>query len=237
MPNFSLAVAFLAGLGSFLSPCVLPIMPGFLAFLAGSSLKESANKRFQVFLASLFFVLGFSVVFSVLGILLNTVLESVAYDVQLWLSRIGGIIIILFGLYLVGLIKPAFLQKEYKIEVKKWSASQHLNSFLFGAAFAAGWTPCVGAFLGGVLGLAATQPGLAFPLLLTYSLGLGLPFLIVGLFASQASALIARYSRFMQYISIFFGIILIILGILAFTQSLSLIANLDFINRLLLPHE
>jgi len=105
---------------------------------------------------------------------------------------------------------------------------------LFGAAFAAGWTPCVGAVLGSILGLAASQPGSAFSLLLAYALGLGLPFLLVGLFAAQASAFINRYIYIVKYINIAFGVILIALGILVFTQNLSRIANFALLNQFLL---
>ena len=114
MEGISIAIAFGAGLVSFLAPCVLPIIPGFLAYLAGASLSESQSKRKEIFLNSLFFVLGFSVIFAVLGVLLNTLLESIAYDVQIWLSRVGGAIIIFFGLYLTGLIHIHFFEREHK---------------------------------------------------------------------------------------------------------------------------
>jgi len=234
MNQLSIAVAFIAGLVSFLSPCVLPIIPGFLAYLAGSSLKESSRHKRDIFLNSLFFVVGFSLVFAVLGVLLNTVLSAVAYSVQQWLARIGGGIIIFFGLYLTGLIKVPFLEKEYKPRVNIKLKSRYLTSFLFGSAFAAGWTPCVGAVLGGILGLAATQPGSAFKLLFSYSLGLGLPFLAVGIFASQASNLINKYAKWLHYVSVIFGIVLIAIGVLAFTQNLNLIANFEILNNFLL---
>ena len=234
MNGLSIAVAFAAGLVSFLSPCVLPIIPGFLAYLAGTSLDASGAKRKAIFLNSVFFVLGFSVIFALLGVLLNTVLERAAYDVQIWLARIGGAIIIFFGLYLVGLIRLPFLEREYKFSVHTKFSSKYVTSFAFGAAFAAGWTPCVGAILGGILGLAATAPGSAFSLLLAYAVGLGVPFLAVGLFASQASDLISRYQKQLTYVSRVFGVILIITGILAFTQNLSRIANFELLNRWLL---
>lgn len=235
MAEVTIIIAFLAGIVSFLSPCVLPIIPGFLSYLAGAaSIEEAKAKRWDIFLNSIFFVLGFSIVFAGVGVLLNTVLEKVAYDAQAWLARIGGIIIIFFGLYLVGLIKIPFLEREHKIAVKKRFNSRYLTSLLFGAAFAAGWTPCVGAALGAILGLAATVPGAAFVLLLAYSLGLGIPFLIVGLFAAQATGIINKYANLLNYIKIIFGAILIVLGILAFTQNLPLIANLDILNKLLL---
>lgn len=226
--------AFLGGLVSFLAPCVLPIIPGFLAYLAGASAADPGSKRKEIFINSLFFVTGFSVVFALLGVLLNTLLESVAYDVQLWLSRIGGVVIIFFGLYLVGLIKVSFLEKEYKFGVKTKFKSRYLTSFLFGLAFAAGWTPCVGPALGVILGLAATAPGSAFLLLLTYALGLGIPFLVVGAFISQALTFINRYAKLLKYLNIVFGVILLALGILIFTQKLPLIANFEFLNNIIL---
>jgi cytochrome c-type biogenesis protein len=237
MVEISIIVAFIGGLVSFLSPCMLPIIPGFLAYLAGASLGESKSKRKDIFLNSLFFVLGFSLIFAALGVLLNSILSRVAYDVQVWLARIGGGIIIIFGLYLVGLIEIPFLEREYKFKVGKFK-SKYLTTFLFGSALAAGWTPCVGVAFGSILGIAAIEPGLAFYLLVSYSLGLGVPFLLVGLFTSQASNFInnvtIRYAKLFKYVNIVFGVILIILGILAFTQNLNLIANFEPLNRLIL---
>lgn len=232
MSDIGILVAFVAGLVSFLSPCVLPIIPGFLAYLAGSGTQGQVNRR-EVFLNSLFFVIGFSVVFAGLGVLLNTILEAVAYDVQQWLARIGGIIIIFFGLYLTKLVRIPWLDRDHKIAVKTKFKSRYLTSFLFGFAFAAGWTPCVGAALGAILALAATNPGTAFYLLFSYALGLGIPFLIVGLFTSQAANLINRMGKALVYVNIGFGIILIVLGILVFTGYLNLIANFDFVNQII----
>lgn len=232
MIDISLSVAFIAGLVSFLAPCVLPIVPGFLSYLAGSA-GETPNRK-AVFINAIFFVLGFSLVFAALGVLLNTVLERVAYDAQIWLSRIGGVIVIFFGLYLTGLIKISFLEQEHKFAITpKPNRSRYFTSFLFGLAFAAGWTPCVGSALGVILGLAAAEPGRAFSLLLSYALGLGLPFLIVGLFVSQASAILVKFAKTVKYINIVFGLILIGLGVLIFTQNLSRIANFEFLNQYL----
>ena len=234
MAEISIFLAFIAGIVSFLAPCVLPLIPGFLAYLAGTSLEEAKIKRKEVFINSLLFVLGFSIVFSLLGVLLNTILESVSYDIQNWLARIGGAIIIFFGLYLAGLIKIPLLSREFKFSAEGKVKSKYLTSLLFGFAFAVGWTPCVGPVLGSVLGLAATQPGSAFSLLLAYSLGLGIPFLLMGLFTAQGLNLIRKHISQLRYIYIIFGILMIILGILVFTQSLNLLANWDFLNNLLL---
>ena len=233
--ELSITVAVLAGLISFLSPCVLPIIPGFLGYLAGTSTDAGRPPtRMEIFLTSVYFVLGFSTVFAALGVLLNTVLEQVAYDAQAWMSRVGGVIIILFGLYLTKLLKLPFLEKEHKLRVKRKFSSRYVTAFVFGAAFAAGWTPCVGAALGAILGLAATQPGAAFTLLMWYSLGLGLPFILMGLFTARASGWIKKISPYLKYVNPAFGALLIVLGILIFTQNLSRLANFGLLNDLLL---
>jgi len=230
MAEITFIAVFIAGIISFLSPCVLPLIPGFLAYLSGTEDKT----QMKMFLNSAAFVLGFSTVFALLGVLLNTLLEGISYSVQTWLSRVGGVIIILFGLYLLGLIKIKFLQKEHKLRIKKKFSISYVTSYVFGAAFAVGWSPCVGAVLGSVLVLAASQPGISFALLMTYSLGLGIPFLLVGLFSSKALKLIQKSQKFFKYFNIVVGIFLVLLGILVFTQTLNLVANFGFINAILL---
>jgi cytochrome c-type biogenesis protein len=229
-----IGTAFVAGIVSFLAPCVLPLIPGFLAYLAGSSDAESKTKRRDIFINSVFFVLGFSTVFAVLGILLQTVLQAIGPEVQTWLSRIGGIVIIFFGLYLIGLIKLRFLETNHQVRVQKRFRSRFLTSFVFGMAFAVGWTPCAGAVLGGILALAVSSPVSSFFLLFAYALGLGVPFLIVGAFTAQATSFIAKMGDGFKYVNIVFGVILILLGILVFTNDLSLLGNFDFINNLFL---
>jgi len=235
MVEVSLIAAFIGGIVSFLSPCVLPLIPGFLAYLSGTSLGDtSSSARVKMFLNSLFFVLGFSVVFALLGVLLNTILSQSSYLIQEWLGRIGGIIIIIFALYLLGLLKLPFLEKEHKINVKKRFSITYVTSFVFGAAFAVGWTPCVGAILGAVLALAITQPIISFWLLISYSIGLGIPFLLVGLFSSQVIALINKSQRFLKYFNIIVGILLLLLGILVFTNNLVYVANFELLGKVLL---
>ena len=226
----------MAGVVSFLAPCVLPIIPGFLAYLAGSTSQDSTSRRRDIFVNSVFFVLGFSIVFALLGILLQTALANVGAQVQLWLSRAAGAVIIFFGLYLLGLIKLAFLERDYKMSVKHKFKSRYATSFVFGIAFAVGWTPCAGAVLGSILGLAASAPVSAFFLLLSYALGLGVPFLIVGLFTAQAASWIEKFGDAFTYINRAFGLLLIVLGVLVFTQELSLVGNFNFVNGILLNH-
>ena len=189
-------------------------------------------KRWDTFIASVFFVLGFSVVFSLVGALLQSVLSYSPYAIQLWLGRAGGIVIILFGLYVLGLLDFGFLQKEHKFRVLHRFSSVYAASFVFGAAFAVGWTPCVSAALGAILTLAAVQPGSAFFLLFAYTLGLGIPFLIVGLFAQQAQQWITGVGPWLRYIQYVFGAILVIVGILMFTSQLALVANFEFLVRI-----
>ena len=186
-------------------------------------------KRWTIFINSVFFVLGFSVIFSIVGVLLQSVLSNVSFVVTQWLGYIGGIVIIFFGIYLLGLIKIPFLEREHKLQVKRKFNHSYITSFVFGSAFAVGWTPCVGAILGAILTLAVTSPTGAFPLLLSYSLGLGIPFLIVGLFTDRASGFIQKAGPWLKYVNYVFGAILIILGILVFTNNLARFASVPFL--------
>ncbi|MEW6035738.1 MAG: cytochrome c biogenesis protein CcdA [Candidatus Micrarchaeota archaeon] len=235
MAEVTILVALVAGLVSFLSPCVLPLVPAYLTFLAGTAVQKeySATQRARIFLSSAFFVLGFSLVFSLLGVLLQGILRGAAYGIQTYLGYVGGLMIIVFGLTMTGLIRIEALETERRLRLKPTSVP-YLTSFLFGAAFAVGWTPCVGAALGTILTLAATEPASAFPLLLSYSAGLGIPFLLAGLFVSQAAGAIKLIGPYLKWLNVIFGIIIIALGILVFTGSLPLIANLGFLNDFLL---
>ncbi|MBI1972354.1 MAG: sulfite exporter TauE/SafE family protein [Candidatus Aenigmarchaeota archaeon] len=228
MAEITIFVAFIAGILSFLSPCILPLVPAFIAYISGVSadqIKSGAYNRSEIFTNSIFFVLGFSVIFSILGVIVNTIFSGIAYDFRIWLGRIGGTVIILFGLYILGVLKLPFLDRERKFSVKK-TGYRHLTSFLFGAAFAAGWTPCIGVILGAVLTLAITQPVNSFYLLAAYSLGLGMPFLLAGLFTAQAAEFINRSGRFMKYFNLVAGIFLVVIGVLVFTGNLAQVANL-----------
>lgn len=229
MADITLPLAFIAGLISFLSPCVLPLIPAFLTFIAGTTLQQgkaiTTDERLKIIIASVFFVIGFSTVFAILGVLLQSVLEAYAYDVRNYLGYIGGLVIIIFGLMMLGIIKIDALEREHKLRVKETKYS-FLTAFLFGAAFAVGWTPCVGAVLGAVLTLAVTNPATAFPLMLTYALGLGIPFLLVGIFISQAQGVINFLAPHLKTLNMVFGVILVLMGILVFTGNLVVVANI-----------
>jgi len=183
------------------------------------------KNRWSIFINSIFFVLGFSIIFSLVGVLLQSVLSYAAYTVQKWLGYVGGVMIIFFGLFLLGLIKIPFLEREHKFHVRGKFKHSYATSFVFGAAFAVGWTPCVTAALGAILALASTQVSSAFVLLLAYTLGLGIPFLLVGLFTADAENLINKAGKWVIYLQYVFGIVLIIIGVLIFTGQLSRISN------------
>jgi len=241
MAEITLAVAALAGLGSFVAPCILPMIPAFLAYISGTTLSElnqngsktiSVNRTI-IILNSVFFVLGFSVVFSTLGVIINSVLGTSSGELIWKLNQIGGIIIVGFGVFLLLSMKINQLNVEKKFFPKSVKTSYPM-SFVFGLAFAAGWTPCVGPILGTILTLAATTPSVAFNLLLVYSLGLGIPFILMGVFYSRANKIIRSMSKHLKYYNIVLGSFIIILGILVFTNQLAYIANFPLLNQLLL---
>lgn len=262
----SILISALAGLGSFLSPCILPIIPGFLSYLSSASIREATNNdgdsyngqgnnqvnknpnggestsqvvfiskkaRVNIFINTVYFVLGFSLVFSVLGVVLNSVLAtSIGTDFQQYLSYVGGIIIAAFGVNLILSLKIARLNIEKKYtKIPKFKTS-YITSFVFGLAFAAGWTPCVGPILGSTFTLAAANPGTAYNLLLAYSLGLGIPFLITGAFFSQATGMIKKITKHLKYFNLVMGSILIVVGMLIFFNQLSLLVNIPFVGQL-----
>tara|TARA_Y100000310_G_C20703935_1_gene832876 strand:+ start:12166 stop:12924 length:759 start_codon:yes stop_codon:yes gene_type:complete len=191
------------------------------------------NERLKIIISSVFFVLGFSLVFSVLGVLLQSVLSDVAYDAKNILNFVAGALIIFFGLLMTGILKLDFLQREHKLKVKK-TGHQYATSFLFGGAFAIGWTPCVGAILGFVLSLAITEPAVALPLMISYSLGLGIPFILAAVFISRTTGVIKKLIPYLQPLNLIFGIIIILLGILILTNTLSIIASIFHTEELLL---
>ena len=203
------------------------------ATAAKQSLTVKRSTRLNIFLNTVYFVLGFSLVFAVLGVILNSVLVTVGIGFQSALQSIGGIVIILFGAYLILSTKLRRLNFEKKMTKLPRFKTSYITSFVFGAAFAAGWTPCVGPILGSTFTLAATAPGAAYNSLLAYSLGLGVPFLITGAFFSQATGLIRRMVKYLKYFNPIMGAVLIILGILVFTNQLALLGNFPLANQII----
>ena len=241
MAEITLAVAVLAGLASFVAPCILPMIPAFLAYISGTTLSELNQNngsntvtinRTNIVLNSVFFVIGFSVVFSTLGVIINSMLSTSAGELIEGLTQVGGIIIIGFGVFLLLSTKINKLNMEKKFFPKS-SKSSYPMSFVFGLAFAVGWTPCVGPILGTILTLAATTPSVAFNLLLLYSFGLGIPFILMGVFYSRSTRIIRSMSKHLKYYNIILGGFIVLLGILVFTNQLAYIANFPLLNELI----
>ena len=227
LSGISIISAFGAGLVSFLSPCVLPLVPGYLSYIGGQSLAEMRNsdatlKETLVILGlSLFFVLGFSTVFIAFGAsatVLGQILLSYKYEANI----IGGIIIIIFGLFMTGLLKSTFLQRDIRIH-SEIPGGKALSSYLLGLAFAFGWTPCIGPILGAILTVSATSGtnSNGIGLLSIYSLGLGVPFVIAALFTDQFLHHAKKFRKHGPLIHRIAGIILIIMGIAMITGYLS----------------
>jgi cytochrome c-type biogenesis protein len=264
MAEISIIVSAIAGMGSFFSPCILPILPAFISYLSGTTLHEIGNinktkttidnedikttittknnkksiflhksTRLNIFLNTVYFVLGFSLVFAVLGVALNSVLVNVGTSFQNTLQIIGGIVIISFGMFLILSSKINNLNFERKLtRIPKFKTS-YITSLVFGIAFAAGWTPCVGPILGSTFTLAATSPGEAYNLLLAYSLGLGTPFLITAAFFSRATGLLKKMVKYLKYFNLVMGTFVIILGILIFTNQLNILGNFPLVNEII----
>lgn len=242
MAEIGAGIAAVAGLGSFLAPCILPMIPAFLAYISGTTLTELQKNngtvnivasRLNILLNTVFFVAGFTIVFSILGVVLNSVLSTTTGKVFSDFNHIGGIIIIAFGAFMLLSSKISKLNFEKKIIPNRASASYPL-SFVFGLAFATGWTPCIGPILGSILTLAATSPGHAFVLLLSYSLGLGIPFILMGVFFSRFTRFIRSMSKHLKYYSVVMGSLIIILGVLVYTNQLAAIASFPLLNNALL---
>jgi cytochrome c-type biogenesis protein len=273
----SIIVSAGAGLASFLSPCILPILPGFISYISGTAVNEAKNSatafdvnskaiegnnegtadrnqnqyqqqyrqkspatvltrtRLNIFLNTVYFVLGFSLIFAILGVILNSVLFAYGASFQHYLTSVGGIVIIGFGVYLILSTKVLRLNFEKRLTTNKLPRfkTSYITSFVFGAAFAAGWTPCVGPILGSTFALAATHPAAAYNSLLAYSIGLGIPFLITGAFFSRATGVISRMVKHLKYFNLVMGGILILIGILLFTNQLILLANFPLANQLI----
>lgn len=221
--NITVWVAFGAGLLSFLSPCVLPLIPSYITFVTGISLKElkeehkSKTMIQKMVINSLAFILGFSFVFIALGASASF-MGGILSTYKFWITRIGGAVIIVLGLFITGLIKIKSLSYDKKFEMKR-KPFGILGSFVVGIVFAAGWTPCVGPILGSVLVLAGSEADLykGILLLTSYSLGLGIPFFIstiaIGLLLSASK----KINQYLRIISILSGVLLIAIGILMVT--------------------
>ncbi|MCI0597830.1 cytochrome c biogenesis protein CcdA [Candidatus Parcubacteria bacterium] len=235
--------AFVAGLLTFLAPCTLPLVPAYLGFISGVDQEALQNPataraaRWKIFFNGLAFIVGFSLIFVIFGTLAGLVGEALV-PYRLWLARIGGVLIVLFGLFMLGVFKIPFLASEKRIPIFKWlSLGKPSTSFLIGGTFALGWTPCVGPLLGSILLLAGTS-GTAIQgavLLSVFSLGLSVPFLVIAFAFSRATEFIDASSKYLKGMSIVGGLFLIVLGLLLMTDNFGLTIQygyqlLEFIN-------
>ncbi len=232
--DIPLTIAFLAGILSFLSPCVLPIVPGFISYIVGKSFADLQNssglKTLKLFPYVLLFTLGFSFVFIIMGASIDF-LSDIFFDFKRQLNFISGILIITLGLYFIGIIKIPFLDFERKLKLQGFQ-NNHFFPFLIGVAFAFGWSPCIGPILGSVLAVAIKDSVNGVILLSFYSMGLAVPFIIVGLMMSKLLIMTSFLNRYIRYFQFITGIILLITGVLIFNGS---IQSLGFQLNSILP--
>ena len=224
-------MAFGGGLLSFFSPCVIPVIPSYISFITGISFEEltSVQNRGKIMKAtlknSLFFIAGFSLIFILLGAS-SSFLGELLSQYQSPLRMIGGVLIVVMGLYIMGVFNIGLLSREKRLHLRNKPAGL-FGSFLVGAAFAAGWTPCIGPVLGSILVYASTAHSVTSGVLLlsAYSLGLGIPFLITSLAVNTAISFFSKMQRFMRVASVFSGAVLVAAGIMLFTGTLDMLSR------------
>jgi cytochrome c-type biogenesis protein len=219
--NLSFGIAFLAGLVSFISPCVLSLVPAYVGYLGSRALTTSGQvtaSRWTTLSHGVAFVLGFSVVFVLLGMAASAV-GALLFDLQDILVRVGGLVVIVFGLHTMGVIHLPFLDYDTRRQQAPDARLGYLSSALMGVFFSAGWAPCVGPVLGSVLTMALTSDGVnrGAVLLSAYSLGLGIPFLLAAAGLANVSGWLRRYGKHLRYVSIATGILLVVIGVLLFS--------------------
>jgi cytochrome c-type biogenesis protein len=218
-------VAFAAGLLSFLSPCVLPLVPSYVGFLTGMTLPEVEARRRVALSHALLFVAGFSLVFILLGASATALGRALNYY-QVWLQRLGGALIIGFGLICLGVVKTGLVNRERRVQLEHKPVG-YLGSALVGMAFAAGWTPCIGPVLGGILSLAATSTDVERGMLLlaVYSAGLALPFLVAALAVDSFLRWFARFRPLLPWVMRISGGMLVLVGLLLMTGEFTRLAG------------
>jgi cytochrome c-type biogenesis protein len=222
--SLGIAIAFTAGLLSFLSPCVLPLIPSYVTFITGLSLEDVQKSRRAALIHSVLFVLGFTLIFLALGATATAVGQLLNYQ-RLWIARIGGILIIVFGLYMLGAFNVSLFSRERRVHIADKPVG-YLGTVLVGIAFGAGWTPCIGPILGSILTYAASSADLrrGLWLLLAYSLGLAVPFLISAIAVERFLAFFARMRRQMVWITRASGVLMIAVGVLMVTNYFTMLA-------------
>jgi cytochrome c-type biogenesis protein len=226
--NVTVGIAFLAGLASFLSPCVLSLVPAYISYLSGRAAGTPGDerKRWTTFLHGLAFVLGFSFVFILFNIIAAAI-GSLLFDVRSWLAKIGGLVVVIFGLHMIGVFRIPFLEYDLRVHKENTSSLTFLSSFLMGIFFSAGWSPCVGPILGSIMTFAINGGSIATGILLgvAYSAGLAIPFLVAALGIGWVTVLLRKYARVMRVTEIVMGVILVIVGVMLFLGSFNLLAN------------
>jgi len=223
--SFGVAISFTAGLLSFLSPCVLPLIPSYVTFITGLSLEDVQKARRAALVHSVLFVVGFSIIFLALGAT-ATVLGRVLLAHRVWISRVGGALVILFGLYTLGVFNVSALSRERRVHLADKPVG-YLGTVLVGIAFGAGWTPCIGPILGSILILSSSSADLNRGLLLltAYSLGLAIPFLLSALLVRHFLALFTRLRRQMVWVTRASGALLVLVGVLMLTDYFTVLAG------------
>lgn len=237
--DVTFGLAMLAGLASFLSPCVLALVPAYIGYLGGRAVlitsttgeatvqTQFTNSRITTFLHGLMFVLGFSVIFIGLGAAASAIGQAL-FDAREWIARIGGVIVVIFGLHMLGILHLPFLDVDTRQQyTPAEQGANYLSSFLMGIFFSAGWSACVGPVLGAVLTMALTTEGLSRGVILlsAYSMGLAIPFLLAALFIGQATAWIRKLGDKMRYLQYANGVLLIVIGVMLFFGVLEYFAR------------
>ncbi len=226
----TVGLAFLAGLASFLSPCVFSLVPVYIGYLSGRAVATSqsapTSERWVTFSHGLAFVVGFSVVFITLGVAVSA-LGGLLYDLRTWIAKIGGILVMIFGLHMTGLLRIPFLEYDLRPRSKEDLSRSYLSSALMGVFFSAGWSPCVGPVLGAILTLALSGGSVSqgVSLLSAYSAGLAIPFLVAALGIGWVTKILKRYGKVMHYVEVGMGIILIIVGGMLFFGAFNLLSR------------
>jgi cytochrome c-type biogenesis protein len=226
--NITIGLVFLAGLASFLSPCVLSLVPVYIGYLGGRAAggESTGQNRWITFTHGLAFVLGFSLVFILFNIIAGA-LGGLFFNLRTWLAKIGGVVVIIFGLHMIGVFRIPFLEYDVRIHSQTDPRWGYLSSFLMGIFFSAGWSPCVGPILGAIMTFSLNGGSILRGTMLgvVYSAGLAIPFLLAALGIGWVTTLLHRYSKIMRIAEIVMGMILIVSGILLFLGSFSILAS------------
>ena len=224
-PAFGVLIAFSAGLLSFLSPCVLPLIPSYVTFITGLSLDDVQNARRTALVHGMLFVLGFTLIFMAMGAG-ATLLGQALLKHRDWISRIGGVVIIIFGLYLLGVLNVGFMARERRFHIADKPVG-YFGTMFVGVAFGAGWTPCLGPILGSILVYTSIQAdlGKGLWLLFAYSLGLAVPFLLSAVAIDRFSAFFQRMRKQMVWVSRISGVVMIGIGVLLVTNYFTILSS------------